>query len=412
MRGNLNRAGVIIIGGGASGLAAACCLTKMNIPFLIIDKNEKLGKKLYATGNGRCNLLNLAPLSELEKSYFGDTGFALRVLENMDALRVKAWLESLGLVIFKEDMQRCYPASLRSDSVVSCLENGLRGEILLGTKALSFSKVEDGFLVHSDKGDFFAERLIIASGAKAQKKLGADSDILDSLRPLSFSFAPFKPALCPLETEKSALGGLSGTRCMALASLVRQERGEKRERRLLSTSGEVLFSDTGVSGIAIMQLARDAREGDILSLDFSPLLGNFLPYGRLTEPVDAQKSYEYCLNSLKKRSKYMNDVLLGLFPKKLENKLRAESLEKTAKNICDFRLKIRGSRGFDFAQVCAGGVRTEGINPSTLESHVKGLYILGEALNVDGDCGGFNLLFAFATGLLCAENIWKEYGLK
>lgn len=402
---HLRKSKCIIIGGGASGLAAACCLSKRDIPYILLEKNEKLGKKLYATGNGRCNILNMqAPV------FFGDREFAEKVVAKSGASAIKAFLEELGLVIVEEEAGRAYPSVKRADAVVDCLSHGVKGEVYLNTMAEALEYRAGSIRVKTNQGDFLGENVIVCAGGSAQKKLGASDSMLHVLAALGFASIPQTPALCPIETETKKIAGLSGLRLSCTARLI------SGERVLLASKGELLFTDSGVSGILIMQLSRQIpfypKDTLSLSIDFSPLFGLCAePFGRLA--AEKTRHTQQVLAILKRRQENFdrNRPLLGILPDKLYQKLAVEgNPAQTAANITDFRLKIRGVRGMDFAQVSAGGIDCRAICPETMETEKKGLYVAGEILNVDGDCGGYNLLFAFAGALNAARHIAEKTG--
>lgn len=373
---------------------------------MLLEKNNKLGKKLLATGNGRCNIMNAgAPV------YFGDAAFAGEVLSFCPPQSVKGFLEGLGLVLRQEEGGRVYPAGNRADMVLDAFVEPLAGssvQVLLDAEAVSIEQLKDGWRITTAKGDALeAPSLILAGGGCAAPKLGGSDSMYTLARSLGFSLVAPWPALCALETERKPLKGLSGLRLIARLTLLQE--GQPVD----AAQGEALFSDTGISGVCAMQLARAAGQGlqkgagMALSLDFSPALGLTDTAMERKEPQPPDANYHKVLKWLKLRRGYLaqHRLLSGALPKALADCLQASTLEQIARNLSDWRLQVQGVRGFDHAQVAAGGISTQGLNPQTMESPLKSLFLTGELLNVDGDTGGHNLMFALATGILAGESV-------
>ncbi|MDI9521607.1 MAG: aminoacetone oxidase family FAD-binding enzyme [Bacillota bacterium] len=406
-----NKFPVIIIGGGASGLAAACVLSQNRTPFLLIEKERKLGRKLLATGNGRCNLMNAgAPV------YFGDEAFAREALNACGAKEVGAFFESIGLAFFEEEQGRCYPLSRQAGSVLDaltgCINTFPEGCVLTETEALHINKTKAGFEVITNRGSFFAEKLLLAAGSPAAPKLGGTDSLIEVLRGLGHQSLPFSPALSALICKAKDIKGLSGLRVPCTLTLYAD--GKLKD----AASGEALFTDYGVSGLCAMQLARAANEGleqgraVALGLDFSALLGLKVPeYRRLTLEEARPADKAAILKLLEKREKLLGKGRLytGLLPFQMAVKLKAMSNNMAADWLGDLRLPVSGVKGFEQAQVASGGLLCAKFEPETMRSKlVPGLYAAGEILNVDGDTGGFNLLFAWACGILAAKDISKS----
>ncbi len=261
---------VIIIGGGASGLAAACVLADAGVQTLLLEKEEKAGRKLLATGNGRCNLLNVGP-----PAYFGDAAFAGQTLASCGVREVAAFFSGLGLGIREEEGGRAYPMTGQAATVLDCLLARLSEspcvEIQTGARVTGILPTPGGFLAETGDGRrHAAPRLIAAPGGPAAPRLGGSGDLLGVLAGLGHALVPPRPALCPLETETEAIRGLSGLRVPAWLTLLVE--GEP----VSAAAGEALFTNYGVSGVCAMQLARDAGQGlaegrtVALMMDFSP----------------------------------------------------------------------------------------------------------------------------------------------
>ena len=404
---------VVIIGGGASGLAAACVLSRAGLPFLLLEKESRPGKKLLATGNGRCNLMNMGP-----PVYFGQAEFAHQVLATCGIQEVQAFFEGLGLPVIEEEAGRAYPRTRQAASVLDCLLSGVQknpqAQLQTGVAVQGIKKVNQGFLILSDQGNLETEQLILAVGGPAAPRLGGTDSLLPALADLGLHSQPFFPALCPLETETRPLRGLSGQRLPAWLSLMVD--GQVVD----AAAGELLMTDYGVSGLCAMQLARAAQQGleaksDVrLRVDLSPLLGLTPFLMRRLNPAElpnARQRLAKAVQLLKERLASLGPegMLTGLLPRPLANKLQGQSPELAASFLTGLQLQVQGTRGFDQAQVAAGGLDCSQFSPKTLEAAaLPGFYACGEALNVDGDTGGFNLLFAWASGILAAQAILNK----
>jgi len=411
-----NKALTCIIGGGASGLAAACVLTQAGLPFVLLEKENRLGRKLLATGNGRCNLMNVS-----DPVFFGDDGFAREVLAACPVAAVSDFFERIGLAWFVEEQSRAYPLSRQAatvlDSLMSVIAQAPDGRVLTDCRVNALEPGARGFEVRTAAGDSLtAARVIACPGSPAAPRLGGGDSLMPLLTRLGHRLVPFTPALCALMTRPAPLKGLSGLRFPAVLSLMVSGRLAE------AAAGEALITDTGVSGLCAMQLARVAglalREGKPVSLavDCSPMLGlQEVRYRRLSlkeagSRQDSLKAVEALLERRARRAPG-RDPLIGLVPRQLARKMAGWPIGRAAQWLSGLELDVIGVRGFDQAQVAAGGIDCRDINPKTLASlRVPGLHICGEALNVDGDTGGFNLLFAWATGILAAGQVARELG--
>ncbi len=403
-----NKIDLIIIGGGASGLAAACIAAKRGKRLLLLESRDRIGKKILATGNGRCNLSNAG-----EPLFFGATEFALEVLQHCSQDKVLQFFHELGLTTV-QDVDLIYPATLQAatvlDTLLSCLQKYPQAEIITGAEVIRLTHTEQGFSLRcADSRIFSSPAVIAAVGGPAQPRLSGSDSLTPTLQSLGHRLIPRRPALTGLLGDRQAIRGLKGLRIPAICTLC----GSKK-RPVAATEGELLFTDDGVSGVCAMQLSRDAGEllnhgeSATLYLDLSPLLGLVPRRQQRVEAAAPGTHREAILQWLRERAVNLpsDQLLTGALPRLLRAKFENLSLEQLADSLSAYPIKLTGIRGWDHAQVAAGGIDCRDVDAATLQSRlVKGLYLTGEVLDVDGDCGGHNLLFAWASGILAAKNI-------
>ena len=370
---------VLVVGGGAGGLCAAVAAARAGGRVLILEKANRVGKKLLKTGNGRCNLSN----EHVSPAGYNHPDFAAAVLSDADCAALRDFFAGLGLWTRADEEGRIYP---RSDTAASVLDVLRLEAARLGAEercsvevAAVTPRPEGGFSVSTrESGSFTADRVIVASGGGTAL-----------LRPLGHPLVPFAPVLCPLKTDVTPIRGLSGLRVKCRAELLR------RGTAVYAETGEILFRDYGVSGILALNLSRQAEKGDILSLNLLPELTE----EELLARLEAQRS-------LRRGS---GELLTGVFHRRVgEALVRAaggEDPRALTRVIRDFRLRIEGPADVQNAQVTRGGAAVESFDPATLESRIcPGLYAVGETLDMDGLCGGYNLHWAFASGLAAGRS--------
>lgn len=386
---------VIVIGAGASGTVAAICAGRHGEKTLLLECSDRIGRKISASGNGRCNLMNVGKIR-----YHGDKSFAQNVLLKCDFKKQTEFWSSLGLEITIEEEGRVYPASFHSSSVIEVLKMGLLSvgtDIHFNEKVVKCNRINNMFHVCTENGNkFYSKRLIVACGGAAQPKLGGREDGYRIMHDFGHSYIAIHPALTQIITDKRSISGLKGIRVNGTVSLSRNGKKIKSEK------GEILFTEYGLSGICVMQLARSVNNGDLLELNFT--------------------DHQVTLQDMQKRKKRLNSFKIeqfldGWFIHKLGyGILKKAGIELRDRLVCDlsdtelysiakvigcYDVTVIDVNGFDSAQVTAGGISCDEIRSDTMESSiVPGLYCTGETLNVDGDCGGYNLMFAFASGIL------------
>ncbi len=390
---------VIIIGGGASGLFCAINLTKGENAFcgedlLILERLNRVGKKLIATGNGQGNLSN-ANIS-LE-NYYGDKGFIKAFFENAKDIDLEDELKSLSIPLYTDELGRKYPLSRQANAVLDVFREYLQiNNVNIKTDAFVNEVVKENgyYRVKSSAGEFMAKKVIFAFGGKAGAQFGTDGSSYKLLEKFNHSVTKTYPSLVQIKTEREKIKGLKGIKEDARLTLLDGDTVIKQ------CCGEVLFTDYGISGNAVFYIssAYYTAKNPMLKIEFLPSL-------TVEEAVTILKNKQRVIKNLN-----FENALLCVINKKLAYNIckNAESLTPNvlAKELKNFYLKPLGTLSFDNAQVTKGGIDTNQINPFTLRSKLeKDFYIIGEALNVDGDCGGYNLHFAFLSALTVANAI-------
>ena len=397
---------VIVIGGGASGMTAA--LTAAEAPgrrVILLERQQRVGRKLLATGNGRCNLTNTGAAPE---NYHGENpDFALPALNAFPPAAVLAWFGGLGLITAEEYGGRVYPLSNAANSVVDVLRFALdrRGvEVRTACPARAISRDGGGYAVSTDAGTLHADKLIVACGGAAGAKLGGVMDGYELLKPLGHKRTALHPALVQLVTAPEYPRALKGVRADCALRLL------SGEETLAESAGELQFTETGVSGPAAFDVSRAASVGGkglTLSADFLRGYDAAAVFGMLAarrESLPDLPAAELLTGMLHNRLGRMLVKYAGLDQNGSVGALADPALHAVAAACKDFRLPVLGTEGFDSAQVTAGGIRTGGFNPETMESwFMPGLFVCGELLDIDGDCGGYNLQWAWASGRLAGR---------
>ena len=386
-----------IIGGGASGILSAVELTRgenalKGNEVVILERLNRIGKKLIATGNGQGNLTNDNLSFE---NYYGDKGF-LRAFFS-DAPDISEYLYNIGIPLTTESDGKKYPISKQASAVLDMLMSILNStgvEIKTEFFVKSIKKQGDIFVIDNGLEKVRAQNVILAFGGKAGKQFGTDGSSYSIAKNFGHSLTTLYPSLVQLKTNLSNIKGLKGIK--EQARVYAYESG----KLLKTTLGEVLFTEYGVSGNAIFYISPA-----VVDKSKANLVLEFLP--DITQN-DLEKIIKDKIKNLPHLS--AEEVLSGIVNKRIAKIISQKVIEiradKLAYEIKNFNLEITGSLGFDYAQVTKGGIDTDKVNPFTMKSKCeKGVYLVGESLNVDGDCGGYNLTFAFLSGIKAAKAI-------
>jgi hypothetical protein len=400
------KADVIVIGGGASGMTAAICAARQGASVLILERMSRIGKKLLATGNGKCNYTNR--FMELSCYHSRNLSVVEKIMEAFDEASVEQFFLQLG-ILPKEKDGYIYPNSMQAASVLDALRFELER---LSVTVVTDEEVRDirskgkGFQVQGKDNTFHCRRLILACGGRASEKLGSNGSGYGLAKAFGHSIVPVVPALTGLKASEKVYKLLAGVRVEGALRLEIDGRTVDEHR------GEIQLADYGISGIPVFQVSGQAAYGlqngrkVVCFLDFFP---------------DWTKSQ--LEEFLKERYRQFKGRPEAVFETGLLNrKLIHECLKlagggkaslpevKSLVNILKcFPATITGSRGYEFAQVCAGGVALDEIHPESCESLKQpGLYIIGELLDADGICGGYNLQWAWSTGVIAGTAAGKE----
>lgn len=388
-----------IIGAGASGMAAALAAAEQEqVQVVLFERQARVGRKLQATGNGRCNLTDL---HAMEGGYHGeDPAFARPALEDFDVERTLDWFRSLGLFTVAEPSGRVYPYSDQANSVVDVLRFALDKENItleLGFEVTKVRKIDDVFRVEGGGRSVDVDRLIVACGGLAGTKLGGSMAGYQLLRSFGHKMTKLRPALVQIKCGWSGVVALKGVRANCRAQIF-------RDGALYAESiGEIQFTGSGLSGPVIFEISRDVCQGGgdwICRLDLLPEISKERLQDELKRRRGSRLTAEELLTGIVHNR--LGRVLTKAVGIAADRPIASLS-DAEIRAVCDgakgFEISLTEPMGMDCAQVTAGGMITAQFDPRTMESLlVPGLYACGEVLDIDGDCGGYNLQWAWSSG--------------
>ncbi len=401
-------ANIIVIGGGASGLVAAITAARKGSRVTILEKNNKCGKKLLLTGNGRCNYWN--ETQELSKYHSQDIDIFSQIYQAKQK-DVLTFFASLG-IIPKVINGYYYPYSQNGGSIY----NALMSEIDNLNIALKYEEEvqdiikEEKFIIKTNKQTYKADKVIMAMGSKAYPKTGSDGSGYEILKKLGHEIIPVFPSLVQIKGQDNFYKDWAGIRCEAILSLFEDGKLIKEEQ------GELQLTNYGISGICTFNLSGWVAKGKA-NQKHEEIKINFVPWfqenkNEFKNWLDKQEEKLSNFNLYQILEGFLNYKLINVIFKLLklpkETKWKDAPKDELVKLLKEFPFNIQETMGFDAAQVCSGGVSLKEINPKTLESlKVKDLYLVGEILDVDGDCGGYNLGWAWISALIAGEEASK-----
>lgn len=397
---------IAIIGGGAGGLMAGGFLSQKG-DVTIFDGNEKFGKKIYITGKGRCNLTNNCSNEEFLSNVVHGNKFMMSAIVGFSPQDTIAFFEDLGMKTITERGKRVFPLSQKSSDVIKALEKHAKGcKINLNEKVVSVIKNEETFIVKTTLKTYQFDKVIVATGGKSYPATGSTGDGYKIAKSFGHNIIKPCPALVPIRfKDKMELEGLS------LKNVTLNAKINGKDKSLF---GEMLFTGDGISGPIALSMSSYIGENKIdkLVIDFKPALTEETLENRILRDMEENKNknFSYILkgllpirmaNEFMKRLKISDDLKV--------NSVKAETRKNLIKLLKDFPLEYAGLYPIEAGIVTSGGVDLKEVNPKTMESKfAKGLYFIGEVLDVDCLTGGFNLQTAFSTAYACAKYIEKE----
>ncbi|MDD4727013.1 MAG: NAD(P)/FAD-dependent oxidoreductase [Tissierellia bacterium] len=400
---------IIVVGGGAAGMLAAIVAKRQGSIVTLLERNDRVGKKLLATGNGRCNYTNLN--LSLNNYHGRNTSFAEFALTEFNVDNTISFFENIGITPADEDNGKVFPLSFQASSMLDVLRYELEYqgvELITDAYVIDIYKKNKFTVKLRDGRTFTSDKIIMATGGMAMPASGSDGNGHSILKKLSHTTTDVFPGLVQLKLEGNIFKQVNGVKLVGTAGVYHNN------NLIVQDRGDILFTDYGISGPPILQISRKAIEyinsGKVVELRIS-----------IIDTKTTKELYEYLIIRFKKL--WMKDLeksLVGLINKKMilpiikelnldktENvgSMNNDDIFKIAELLTTWSFKIIGNKGWGQAQITAGGINTNEVNNKTMESKiVEGLYIVGELLDIDGDCGGFNLQWAWSSGYIAGLN--------
>lgn len=415
---------IAVIGGGAAGMMAAVMLAENGFTPVIYEKNDKLGKKLFITGKGRCNLTNNCQVTDLLANVVTNPKFMFSAFYGFDSQKTMSFFEDLGLLLKTERGGRVFPASDHSSDVISVLSTKLKRlgvEIHLNTEVKDILCTEDennnaikGIVVNQGGKacNINYKYVIIATGGMSYTLTGSTGDGIRWAEKHGLSISTPKPSLVPMNIREKVCKELMGL-SLKNVTLTYYAKVREKEKKLYSEMGEMLFTHFGISGPLVLSASAyldKYLENDLrVYIDLKPALTE--------EQLDNRILRDFNDNINKQFRNSLNDLLpKRLIPFIIErsgidqyqkvNTISREDRKKLVHVIKNYELHVEGFRGFDEAIITKGGVKVKEINPQTMEAKkISGLYFIGEVIDVDALTGGYNLQIAWSSAAACAESI-------
>lgn len=399
---------LVIVGGGASGLVAAIVAAREGAKVTILERTDRVGKKILATGNGRCNITNID--CNIRNYHGSNPKFALGALTGFDPGMTIQFFEELGIAHKVESGGKVFPLSDQASSILDVLRmeiDKLPIDILLDKEVGEIRRNNRGFKVSClDSTSYYGDKIIVATGGKASPSLGSNGSGLSLLKKMGHKvISPF-PSLAQIILDTKVVRRIQGVKFQGKVTV--SDGSNKREEL-----GEILFTKDGISGPPVLQVSRlvskSKQRGSRSSVSLDLFPGYTLE--ELEVIIQMRRAYQ------PKRS--LQDFLVGFINKRLIPELLRESglndmkrlsssltikeVNKLAQTFKDWKFTSTGTRPWNSAQVMAGGISTKEVYQDTLQSKkIPGLYIVGELLDIDGDCGGFNLQWAWSSAYMAA----------
>jgi predicted Rossmann fold flavoprotein len=402
---------IAIIGGGPAGLFCALNVVSKERRTILFEKKMQPGRKLLITGSGRCNITHGGDIRDFFRHY-GDNGPflkpALRGYTNRDLI---AFFEERGCPVITDENEKVFPASDRANDILSiltstCRENGVL--IRSGSQVLAVARSGDAFLIRTDRQEFRADILVIATGGSSYPSTGSTGDGYLFAEALGHRIEEVGSALAPIYPEKYPFTDLAGISFDGVTVSVRREGKVVRK-----VTGDLLFTHSGLSGPVILHASRFVRAGDTLSVAFLPQKEREEINALLTEgsATSGKRLVKTVLQTVPVPARFIQRLLstAGVAEDCTAAHLTKEERNEILRLLTDWTFPIRRVGGFEEAMATRGGVALDEVHPKTMESkRIKNLYFIGEVLDIDGDTGGYNLQAAFSTAFSAARSIGEK----
>lgn len=403
---------VAIIGGGASGLMAAITAARLGGDVTVYEHNSSVGKKILASGNGRCNIINTTATAD---DYFGnDSNFVTYALKQLSFAHFINFCHSIGLLLDIKDDGRCYPLSNEAKAVLYALGSAAKDagvKILVDKKVTKISKLQEDFIVHTDHEKMNYDKILITTGSQAAPQLGASEDGYHFASAFGHAIIPTYPSLVQLHLNSKIHHKMAGVKTFAEVTLY------VNSKEVQKVQGDILFASYGISGLAILDISQKASLA--LLNNYKVMLSiNLLPRYKEQE---LSKTFDQLITAV---PNYTLETILGglvpaktvsylcesavINPAKVVSMLTPKEITKLTEHIQNWKFEVNGTHGFKHAEVSGGGVATKEVNSKTMESKlISGLYFAGEVLDIVGRRGGYNFNFAWASGMIAGKEMVK-----
>lgn len=399
----------IVVGAGPAGLFAAQALGQQRKSVLILERNQRAGRKLLVSGAGQCNFTHDGPIEDFLNCYHNQAKFLKKALFSWTNKDTMKFFEDLGVPYHIFSNQKVFPKSMKSEDVLNaliraCQMNNVQIEY---QQTVSQISVYDGiYTIETEEGKrYFSDHVVIATGGKSYAQLGSDGKGYELAKSLGHSVIPPRPALTDVRLKNTPYKGLAGVSVQNVGLTI-----WRNGKKIKDYEGDLLFTHKGISGPVIINSSRWMEQGDILMINFlnpksyetiRQLFATSLPHRGTEEVITFLKVFRLPKNLLQTLCEQIG--LDEHTPCAQVNKQKREELVNILTK-CPFVIDHLG--GFHIAMATAGGIHLKEVNPTTMESRKqKGLYFIGEVLDVDGITGGYNLQAAFSMGYLCAQHL-------
>ena len=407
---------VAVIGGGAAGCMAACAASEGGVRTLILEANDRIGRKICATGNGRCNLTNLHVDENCYHTGGGEDLSAFFARFSVED-NIRFW-ESRGVYLHDRNGY-VYPRTDQASTIADAFDKILRAagtEIISGSRVIDVKPEEDSegrvFRIGTKEGRrYFARKVILAGGGAAGPQYGSDGSLYEIARSLGHTVNKPLPALVPLVSDDKDLKAAAGVRCDAKITLVCGEKSFRAER------GELQITQTGISGIPVFQISSQASraldEGKKVcaQIDFLPDFTDQMWEAEKERRLSEDRNCMLGVFFLGLVNRKVLDLLLRkreLQAEKKASKVDEDTLISIMQDMRSFKVRVTGTGGFEQAQVTTGGIPLSQTDENLMSVRCSGLYLAGELLDVDGICGGYNLQWAFTSGWIAGKSVAGE----